>query len=862
MHEKIASISKKGMSLLLAATMACSLSFAGLGSILPEQSAYAVSISSETITEDVDLTEDSTISHASGTDVHILDGVTVTVDNGATLTITENTHLYIDSGAYLNVTDGKLVVEHGAEVYIENGGRLNLANSHGANPLDIAEGTLHFEAGGTATAGEGNYWVGYLNDPGTWGMINLADGASLRTRGNDDPIYGGAASERSFDICGDAMVLGMPSMMGHDHVQVIDGTLTVGSPAVPTQLKGYYDNTDSDPTQGPVFDIDNLIVAEYSSVWMADGAQLNVSGSVTLPDAHEGYSPIIIGADQDGDECEGGSMTVPSIHNINKTASIKLGPSGKFTAEDLSISVPEELSSIVGEASETFKATVGPDGDLVQWPYESVDFEVTVTSELEGDWSIDAYIPAAEDTWTVTNEQNTFIFPSILANSYTDFIVTADRVGSYQFQIAIVYNGDTLATSNYGTLTVNPEPDTTAPTVTEVMPTGDDVPVNGVVSITFDEPMNPQTEGIVQLNGQTLTGAEWSAENTVLTMPYSGLQHSAEYTVSISGFADVAGNEMEADNSHIFSTAANIYDGRLVSISTALDSSKVLDIQGASVAAGAPALIWPLENGANQRFRIEASEDDTSYYAITSINSGYALSVSGANAVAGTAIVQLPYVGEDTQLWSIIEDGDNLAFVSKASETDAPLCIDVFGNSSANGTKLILWPYEQEKANQLFSLSDVARPEINDHPVWDGCYYLTAGTGLVLDVYGDSQEPGTALIGWNLKPELADNQRFFLSYDEQTGYYIITSLSSDLVLDAKGGGAKGTPVIQWEPKDSGIYNQRWSIEDAGNGQAIIRAASTHQVMDVFGNSSTPGASIIVWDDNGGDNQHWTLTPIE
>ena len=75
--------------------------------------------------------------------------------------------------------------------------------------------------------------------------------------------------------------------------------------------------------------------------------------------------------------------------------------------------------------------------------------------------------------------------------------------------------------------------------------------------ITFDEAMDTWAAGTVQLNGlPALAAGTWSNGNTTYTAPYSGLAASTPYTVNISGFADAAGNVMNADNSHNFTTTS------------------------------------------------------------------------------------------------------------------------------------------------------------------------------------------------------------------------------------------------------------------------------------------------------------------
>jgi hypothetical protein len=120
----------------------------------------------------------------------------------------------------------------------------------------------------------------------------------------------------------------------------------------------------------------------------------------------------------------------------------------------------------------------------------------------------------------------------------------------------VAENEMTAVTSGY-TFTTKAAPDTTAPTVSSVTPTGTGSALAGNVVITFGEPMNTTAAGIVKLNSVTLSGGGWTNNNITYTIPYSGLDYSTEYTVNISGFEDVAENEMAETSGYTFTTMAN-----------------------------------------------------------------------------------------------------------------------------------------------------------------------------------------------------------------------------------------------------------------------------------------------------------------
>ena len=122
--------------------------------------------------------------------------------------------------------------------------------------------------------------------------------------------------------------------------------------------------------------------------------------------------------------------------------------------------------------------------------------------------------------------------------------------------------GNGLGCSFYASFTSGFATSTTAPQVTAVSP-GDgvtQVPINGRVTIQFNEPVNPQTIGQVTLKaGATAVSIIASLGNgnqTLTLIPAVALLGNTVYTVTITGVADVSGNVMSAPVTTTFTTAA------------------------------------------------------------------------------------------------------------------------------------------------------------------------------------------------------------------------------------------------------------------------------------------------------------------
>ncbi len=122
--------------------------------------------------------------------------------------------------------------------------------------------------------------------------------------------------------------------------------------------------------------------------------------------------------------------------------------------------------------------------------------------------------------------------------------------------------GNGLGCNFYSSFTSGFATSTTAPQVTAVSPGNGvtQVPINGQVTIQFNEPVNPQTIGQVTLKeGGAPVNVIRSLGNgnqTLTLIPEAALLGNTLYTVTITGVGDVSGNAMSAPVTTTFTTAA------------------------------------------------------------------------------------------------------------------------------------------------------------------------------------------------------------------------------------------------------------------------------------------------------------------
>ncbi len=136
-----------------------------------------------------------------------------------------------------------------------------------------------------------------------------------------------------------------------------------------------------------------------------------------------------------------------------------------------------------------------------------------------------------------------------------------------------------------------------------------------------------------------------------------------------------------------------------------------------------------------------------------------------------------------------------------------------------------------------------------------GSRITSVNSGKVLDVFGASTADGARIIQWPWNG--GANQQWRL-VAVSTTTYAITSVGSGKVIDVEGAStADGARIIQW-PWHGGA-NQQWRVETAGDGVVKFVSALSGKVIDVTGGSTADGAQVIQWPWNGGPNQQWRVS---
>lgn len=117
-------------------------------------------------------------------------------------------------------------------------------------------------------------------------------------------------------------------------------------------------------------------------------------------------------------------------------------------------------------------------------------------------------------------------------------------------------------------------------------------------------------------------------------------------------------------------------------------SGRCLDVDNASTAAGAGALIWDCQTAANQLWTTWENGE-------VRVFGDKCLDADHQGTTNGTRVLSWPCTGQDNQRWTFGQDGS-------VHNVHSGLCLDAEGAGTANGTHAILWSCNGQQ-NQRWS---------------------------------------------------------------------------------------------------------------------------------------------------------------
>jgi len=260
------------------------------------------------------------------------------------------------------------------------------------------------------------------------------------------------------------------------------------------------------------------------------------------------------------------------------------------------------------------------------------------------------------------------------------------------------------------------------------------------------------------------------------------------------------------------------------------------DIQGASLDDFGNLWLWDNE----YRFAIYREADG--YYAIRSLDSGRYLDVSESGIEWGTNIQQYSGNGADAQKWLIVPHNDgSYSFVSKCNG----LYMDVEAGIVESGTNIRCWGGNGSDA-QKWTLKPMTS-------LIDGVYSVrsSVNTAFGWDIENASHENDANLQLW-------DSQHKFVFKHDADGYYTISLLGCDKVLDVYCGLKEdGTNIQQFEP--NGADCQKWRVLPNADGTWSFISVCNGKYIDLVDGNAQHGMNIHCYSGNASKAQRWVLS---
>ena len=325
-------------------------------------------------------------------------------------------------------------------------------------------------------------------------------------------------------------------------------------------------------------------------------------------------------------------------------------------------------------------------------------------------------------------------------------------------------------------------------------------------------------------------------------------------------------------------------------IVSALDGSYVVDVTGASGANGANIQLYRSNGTTAQLFRFVWS---SGWYRIETAMGG-ALDVAEGSSVPGTNVQQWKASATNrNQQWTVErhEDG-GFTFVNRATG----LALDVHGGVAANSRNINAYAPNDSAAQRFFlERCDALMPEgvfelqsaLSGSLVADVAS-CSAASGANVQIYARNGSPAQK---WDVRLASADVGSYTLQSigsglylavdgtgnvcqlpksvgdralwlpDLANGSYVLRNVATGKALDVTGGSAKSGTNVQTYTAN-GTIAQSFSLKSTdllGTGTYVIRSSmASGKVLDVKGASSSNGANVQLYSENGTGAQKWRI----
>lgn len=305
----------------------------------------------------------------------------------------------------------------------------------------------------------------------------------------------------------------------------------------------------------------------------------------------------------------------------------------------------------------------------------------------------------------------------------------------------------------------------------------------------------------------------------------------------------------------IINNSPVIKDG-IYEIATALDNSKVIEVQNGSCSNSANVQLSKKKNVQRQRFEIIYNVNE-GVYTITALHADKVLDVANGGTISGSNVQQYQANNTEAQKWIIQETGDGYYnIISKKSG----LYLDIANGSSQEGANVQIYEGNGTKA-QKFAFRKVTQGK-GTKTLEDGVYSIHAKSNqnIILQVQDREKANEQAIQLVNKTMTTNKSQNFVVKY-LNNGYYSLTIQSSNKAMDVPGSANTiGTGIQQYDSNNTTA--QQWIIQDVGSGYYSIISRCNGLYIDIPSGNVKSGQRLQLYDGNNTNAQKFKFKKVE
>ena len=301
----------------------------------------------------------------------------------------------------------------------------------------------------------------------------------------------------------------------------------------------------------------------------------------------------------------------------------------------------------------------------------------------------------------------------------------------------------------------------------------------------------------------------------------------------------------------------------IYTISTALSSKKVLDVEAGSKSAGANIQIYDSNNTDAQKFILRYLGYG-SLFRVVNVASNKILDTKDHKTGNGTNVLQANQTSSvSAQLWRIVKGNDGKYVCYNASCNKV---LDVAAGSTANGANVQIYQWNGTTAQKWnikkVSGTDAVDIDGEDANIAEGWYTMrTAGTAKVIAVKNSSIANNADIC--LQEPGLGERTYFHIEPIGNGKYEIRAFCSNKLLTNQWGGDSKDAGNIV-QSTDTDLSTQRWYIRVSKKNKnylSIVSSSDQNYVMTLKDDKMVYGNTITAALSTGVRNQRWMLNNI-